>query len=124
MSAKARKAVPALKSRPFKDAPARCAPIFAALGDETRLRLVARLCTESQVSIARLTAGSNISRQAIAKHLHVLAGAGLVRGLRKGRERLYELDVTELEQARQYVEIVSRQWDETLSRLKLSVEGD
>ncbi|MGA8028410.1 MAG: metalloregulator ArsR/SmtB family transcription factor [Bryobacteraceae bacterium] len=98
------------------------ASIFAALGDERRLRLVGRLCTDGPVSITRLTSGSDISRQAVTKHLHVLARAGLVRGVRKGRERVYEFDGKQLQQARQYLDIVSRQWDEALSRLKLLVE--
>src|SRR5258705_7814441 len=55
------------------------APVFAALGDQTRLGLVARLCTGGPMSIARLTAGAGVTRQAVTKHLHVLAGAGLVR---------------------------------------------
>ncbi len=103
---------------------AKSASIFAALGDETRLRLVSCLTAEAPVSIARLTAGHKISRQAITKHLHVLARAGLVRGLRKGREQLYELDPRQLDQARVYLDTIVRQWDDALTRLKLSVEED
>ena len=98
------------------------APVFAALGDETRLRLVFRLCSGGPASIARLTAGSSITRQAITKHLQVLAGAGLVRSRRRGRERLWELRPQELEQARQSLESISRQWAEALGRLKSFVE--
>src|SRR5881296_2777931 len=68
----------AVKSGAFRGS----APIFAALGDGTRLRLVARLCAGGPQSIARLTAGSEITRQAVTKHLLVLADAGLVRGVR------------------------------------------
>ena len=100
----------------------RFAPIFAALGDETRLHLVFRLCSGGAASIARLTAGSSVTRQAITKHLRVLAGAGLVRSRRRGRERLWELRPDQLKQARESLEAISRQWDETLGRLKEFVE--
>lgn len=107
-----------------KSAAASSAPVFAALGDERRLRLVARLCTDGPVSITRLASGADVSRQAITKHLHVLARAGLVRGVRQGREQLYELDGQQLQQARQYLDVISRQWDEALNRLKLLVEDE
>ncbi len=86
------------------------------------MRLVARLCEDGPVSITGLTSGAGISRQAVTKHLHVLARAGLVRGLREGRERLYEIDPQRLDQARQHLQAISRQWDEALSRLKESLE--
>jgi DNA-binding transcriptional ArsR family regulator len=98
------------------------APVFAALGDETRLRLVSRLCSGGPASIARLTAGSAVTRQAITKHLQVLAGAGLVRSSRRGRERLWELRPRQLLQARESLEAISKQWDEALGRLKAFVE--
>jgi DNA-binding transcriptional ArsR family regulator len=98
------------------------APVFAALGDETRLRLVSRLSSGGPASIARLTTGSSVTRQAITKHLEVLAGAGLVRSRRRGRERLWELRPQQLEQARQSLDAISRQWDEALGRLKSFVE--
>ena len=77
------------------------APVFAALGDETRLRLVSRLCAGGPASIARLTAASSVTRQAITKHLQVLAGAGLVRSTRRGRERVWELRPRQFLQARE-----------------------
>jgi DNA-binding transcriptional ArsR family regulator len=113
-----------MQAKRLKWGAARSAPVFAALGDERRLRLVARLCREGPVSITSLASGSDVSRQAITKHLHVLARAGLVRGLRQGRERLYELDTKQLRQARQYLKIISREWDQALGRLKLFVEGE
>ena len=58
--------------------PDRATTIFAALGDEKRLALVGRLCAEGPLSISQLTAGSAVTRQAITKHLTVLAGAGIV----------------------------------------------
>jgi DNA-binding transcriptional ArsR family regulator len=98
------------------------APVFAALGDETRLRLVARLCTGGPMSIARLTSGSEVTRQAITKHLHVLAGAGLVRGSRLGREQIWEIEPARLQDARGYLEHIAGQWDEALGRLKAALE--
>lgn len=98
------------------------APVFAALGDETRLRLVARLGTEGPLSIARLTAGTDVTRQAVTKHLHVLAGAGLARGTRQGRERLWQLEPEPLEEARRCLDLISEQWDAALDRLKAAVE--
>jgi DNA-binding transcriptional ArsR family regulator len=99
------------------------APIFAALGDKTRLELVARLCSGGPLSIARLTAGAAITRQAITKHLNILADAGLVRDIRVGRERLWEVETRQLEEARRCLERISSQWDDALARLKLAVEG-
>ena len=86
------------------------APVFAALGDATRLALVDRLSTNGPLSIARLTTSSTMTRQAITKHLHVLAGAGLVRDVRRGRERIWELDPDRLNQARLSLEQISQQW--------------
>ncbi len=98
------------------------APIFAALGDKTRLRLLAVLCTGRAVSIARLTSGTQITRQAVTKHLHVLADAGLVRDIKVGRERLWEFDPTRLEEARRSLDMIAQQWDHALYKLKMAVE--
>jgi DNA-binding transcriptional ArsR family regulator len=100
------------------------APLFAALGDKTRLDLVARLCSGGPLSIARLTDGADVTRQAITKHLNILADAGLVRDIRVGRERLWEVETQQLEEARRCLERISSQWDEALARLKLAVEGE
>ena len=102
---------------------ARAAPVFAALGDPTRIQVVARLCAEGPLSIARLTAGSRVTRQAITKHLDVLADAGLVRGSRQGRERIWELDARRLDEARRCLDQISKQWDDALDRLRSFVEG-
>ncbi|HXL22992.1 MAG TPA: metalloregulator ArsR/SmtB family transcription factor [Candidatus Dormibacteraeota bacterium] len=99
------------------------AAIFAALGDETRLRLVARLCHSGPMSITRLTAGTDITRQAITKHLRVMRAAGLVRNTRHGRESVWRLEQKRIETARYYLEMISRQWDEALERLRKFVEG-
>ena len=100
------------------------ASLFAALGDETRLDLVARLSSGGPASITRLTTGSGVTRQAVAKHLRVLAGAGLVRGTRRGRESVWRLERKRLEEAQRSLDFISRQWDQSLGKLKLFVEGD
>jgi DNA-binding transcriptional ArsR family regulator len=97
------------------------APVFAALGDENRLRLLARL-SSGPMSISRLTAGSGITRQGVTKHLRVLAGAGLVRSSRRGKESLWRLERQRLEEARRSLDLISRQWDQALGKLKLFVE--
>lgn len=96
--------------------------LVAALGDTTRLALVDRLCAGGALSIARLTAGSGMTRQAITKHLNVLADVGLVRDVRRGRERIWMLDAERLAEARRSLDQISRQWDEALQRLKTFVE--
>ena len=100
------------------------APIFAALGDETRLRLVARLCDEGPLSIVRLSAASPVTRQAVTKQLHALAAAGLVRSKRRKRQRqrLWELEPRGLQEARAYLDRISRDWDDALERLRAFVE--
>lgn len=98
------------------------APVFAALGDETRLRIVARLCRGGPASITRLTEISQVSRQAVSKHLRALEHAGLVRSGRAGRECIWELQTRRLSQVRRHLEQISLQWDSTLERLKAFVE--
>jgi DNA-binding transcriptional ArsR family regulator len=98
------------------------APVFAALGDATRLRLVARLSEGGPQSIKGLTRGSSRTRQAVTKHLRVLADAGLARGTRVGRESRWELEPGRLEVAYRYLELVSKRWDDALGRLQKFVE--
>lgn len=98
------------------------APVFAALGDETRLSLVAKLAVGRRCSISRLTGGSKLTRQAITKHLRVLEGAGIVHGVRAGREKLFEFDPEPVEEIRKYLDLVSERWDQALARLKSLVE--
>ena len=98
------------------------APIFAALGDETRLQIVARLCGEGPLSITRLSEGAGVTRQAITKHLNALSSAGLARNVRSGREQIWELDTRRLEMARRCLDHISDQWDVALDRLKAFVE--
>jgi len=102
----------------------RVAPLFAALGDETRLGVVERLCREGPQSIVRLTGGTKVSRQAVTKHLHALAKAGLVRSRRQGRERIWEVRTNRLLEAQGWLEQISAQWDEAIGRLRAFVEGD
>jgi predicted transcriptional regulator len=75
------------------------------------------------MSITRLTAGSNVTRQAITKHLRVMEKAGLVRSTRRGRECVWQLDRRHLEEARHHLEQISKQWDEVLGRLRRLVEA-
>ncbi|MGC3997463.1 MAG: metalloregulator ArsR/SmtB family transcription factor [Anaeromyxobacter sp.] len=103
---------------------ARAAPVYAALGDATRLRLLEKLAEGEPLSIAQLTTGADISRQAITKHLRVLAGAGLVRDERLGRERRWALEPGRLTEARSGLDALSRRWDEALARLKAFVETE
>jgi len=98
------------------------ASVFAALGDETRLALIGRLSAGPPLSIARLAAGSAMTRQGVTKHLRVLEGAGIVRSVRAGREARFELRPEPLREVRSYLEEVSAQWDEALTRLKAFVE--
>jgi DNA-binding transcriptional ArsR family regulator len=98
------------------------APLFAALGDETRLRIISRLSDDGPMSITRLTAGFNLTRQAITKHLRVMDNAGLVRGARRGRESVWQLDQRRVQRARRYLDILSKRWDVALERLRAAVE--
>jgi DNA-binding transcriptional ArsR family regulator len=98
------------------------APVFAALGDETRLSVVARLCNGGPQSIVGLTRGTKVSRQAITKHLHALAAAGVVRSKRAGRQRIWEVRTSRLAEARGWLAQISAQWDEAIDRLRALVE--
>ena len=98
--------------------------MFAALGDETRLRLVRRICDMGPSSIVELTKESGVTRQAVTKHLRVLEGAGLVRATRMGRATSWELLPGGLADARASLDRISAQWGEALWRLKEMVEGE
>ncbi len=98
------------------------APIFAALGDATRIHMVARLCAGGPMSTAQLGLGIGVTRQAITKQLHVLADAGLVHASRRGRDQIWELERGQLEQARRCLDRISAQWDAALERLRAFVE--
>lgn len=98
------------------------ASVFAALGDETRLAMLAKLGNGRRQSISHLTEGTRLTRQAVTKHLRVLADAGVVRGARVGRESLFELEPRPLQEARDYLDRASKQWDDALARLKSHLE--
>lgn len=98
--------------------------LFAALGDGTRLEIVSRLSARGPMSIAGLTAGTRVTRQAVTKHLHVLADAGLVRGTRSGRDHVWAIEARRLIEARRWLDDIGAQWDDALARLKSMVEGE
>jgi len=98
------------------------APLFAALGDETRLQLLTQLAAGGPGSVTRLSASSNVSRQAISKHLDILSDAGLVRSTRRGRERVWGLAAPRLSDAHEYLDRISRMWDQAIDRLRTFVE--
>jgi DNA-binding transcriptional ArsR family regulator len=98
-------------------------PVFAALGDETRLHIVERLCDEGPLSATRLAGDAGVSRQALAKHLRVLEGARVVSGARAGREVRWALEPARLEAARRLLDVVAREWDLRIERLRLRVES-
>ncbi len=102
----------------------RTAPIFAALGDDVRLSLVARLAGGEPLSITRLSDGLPITRQAVTKHLHVLEEAGLVSGEKNGREQMWTLEPRSLDDAQRCLKIISEQWSAALGRLKNFVEKE
>lgn len=102
---------------------AEAAPVFAALGDPARLQIVNRLCREGPLSISRLSEGSQISRQAVTKHLNALAAAGLIEGERSGRECIYELQPRRLAEVKRHLETISAQWDDAVERLRKLVES-
>lgn len=105
-----------------KQAPSNLAAVFFALGDKTRLQLIAVLCAGGVFSIAQLTASTDVSRQAVTKHLQMLADAGLVKDLKMGRERLWQFEPAAMEEARLSLETIGRQWDNALGHLKASIE--
>lgn len=113
---------PAGAGRGLRESSTPAATLFAALGDETRLALLTRLGHGHRLSISQLTEGSQLTRQGTTKHLHVLERARLVRCVRSGRERLFELDPKPVLELRDYLDRVSHQWDMALSRLKSMVE--
>jgi DNA-binding transcriptional ArsR family regulator len=113
MSDKRPSSLAALKTR---------ATVFAALGDETRLTVLAKLLSGEPQSISRLTDGTHMTRQAVSKHLRVLEAAGVVRSARSGRETLFEIEARSIDDARAYLDRIARQWDDALTRLKTFVE--
>lgn len=99
------------------------AGVFAALGDPPRLKLVAMLCVGGAFSIAQLTVNTDISRQGVTKHLQVLADAGVVQHVKVGRERLWQLDPVQIDEAKRTLEVIGKEWDLALGRLKIFAES-
>ena len=98
------------------------APVFAALGDRTRLSLLMKLSDGQTRSIAKLSSDTTLTRQAVTKHLHVLQHAGLVSSIRVGRESQFALRPEPIIEARSYLDTVSAHWDDALTRLRAFVE--
>jgi DNA-binding transcriptional ArsR family regulator len=111
------------RPRPAKSPERTHAPVFAALGDRTRLLLVGKLSRGAPCSISELTDGFKLTRQAVTKHLYVLETAGVVHSTRQGREIRFEFTPGPVEEARKYLESVSQQWGDALGRLKAFVES-
>lgn len=111
--------IPSRATRRPRHAPAL---VFAALGDRTRLLLIGKLSGGQSRSISHLTRGSRLTRQAITKHLRVLESAGIVHSVRVGRESLFVLDPAPVLEMKDYLDFVSKQWDQALARLKTFVE--
>lgn len=97
-------------------------PVFAALGDSTRLALIIRLSDGTPHSIAQLSDGLGLTRQGVTKHLRILNDAGIVASDRVGRETQFVLTPAPLRDVQSYLTQVSDQWDRALSRLKTFVE--
>ncbi len=109
-------------SLPMSKADQHAAPLFAAMGDATRLTLVRRMSDGEPHSIADLSNGLKLTRQGITKHLHVLEHAGVVRSERVGRTNQFTYIPDSVQPIRSYLESVSAQWDDALARLRAHVE--
>lgn len=102
--------------------PVSSAKLFAVLGDETRLRLIARLCAKGPLSVRELTVGMRITRQAITKHLRLMERSGLAQCQRQGRESVWQIDRRKFQDAQRCLDQISAQWDKALGRLQAMVE--
>ncbi|MCW2651207.1 MAG: hypothetical protein QOE41_1778 [Mycobacterium sp.] len=101
---------------------AEAAPLFDALGDPNRLRIVTRLCDEGPSSTSRVSAELPVTRQAVTKHLLALEAVGLVRSRRSGRERIWTVRTEPLGEASEYLVRLSERWDHAIDRLREFVE--
>jgi DNA-binding transcriptional ArsR family regulator len=98
------------------------APLFDALGDPTRLRIIVRLCEVGPSSTAQVTSVVPVTRQAASKHLGLLQNAGLVTSSRRGRERVWTVRTEPLAEASDNLTQLSRRWDAAVDRLRAYVE--
>ncbi|PSH60707.1 winged helix-turn-helix transcriptional regulator [Phyllobacterium endophyticum] len=92
------------------------------MGDRTRLSLLTKLSDGPSRSIAGLSAGTDLTRQAVTKHLRILEAAGLVISSRVGRESQFALRPEPLEELRVYLESISHHWDDALARLRVYLD--
>ena len=99
------------------------APLFAALGDETRLALLQRLAEGGPASISVLADRFDVTRQGVTKHLQVLAAAGIIDGRRAGREHVWAINPAAFVTARRRLDLIARGWDAALARLRGHLEG-
>lgn len=97
--------------------------VFAALGDPTRTAIVSRLAADGRGTATSLTGIADISRQAVDRHLRVLAGAGLVESRREGREVVYSLKAETVERSAAWLDELGRAWEQRLLTLKAEAEG-
>jgi len=103
---------------------ATAAPLFDALGDANRLRIIVRLCDLGPSSTSQVTSVIPVTRQAASKHLALLENAGLVISSRRGRERIWTVRTEPLARASDYLIQLSRRWDAAVDRLRAFVEGE
>ena len=100
------------------------APLFDALGDPNRLRIITRLCDGGPSSTTEVTQVVAVSRQAATKHLMLMEAVGLVSSERKGRERIWRVQPTPLSEASDYLTALSLRWDRAIDRLRAYVEDE
>jgi DNA-binding transcriptional ArsR family regulator len=100
------------------------APVFDALGDPNRLRIITRLCDGGPCSTTDVTRVVSVSRQAATKHLLLLEAVGLVSSQRNGRERIWRVQTTPLTDASEYLKVLSQRWDSAIDRLRAYVEDE
>jgi len=100
------------------------APVFDALGDPHRLRMVIWLCDSGPCSTTVVTQSVPVTRQAATKHLALLESAGVVSSTKRGRERIWSVQTALLTDIGDYLERLSRQWDQRIERLRAFVEDD
>jgi DNA-binding transcriptional ArsR family regulator len=100
------------------------APLFDALGDPNRLRIITRLCDGGPCSTTKITAVVSVSRQAATKHLLLLEAVGLVSSQRRGRERIWRVRPKSLTDAGEYLNALSQRWDKAIDRLRTYVEDN
>lgn len=100
------------------------APLFDALGDPNRLRIITRLCDGGPSSTTEVTEVVAVSRQAATKHLMLLEAVGLVSSERRGRERIWRLQPQPLADASDYLTALSQRWDRAIDRLRDYVEDE